>query len=77
MSHDQHDRCDTAGRNHRRSHDHSRAVNPDADRRYLSIALALLLAFMTGEVIAGLIASSLALISDAGQPTPAPWRCPL
>lgn len=35
--------------------------------RHLTIALALLLLFMAAEVVAGLSASSLALISDAGH----------
>ncbi len=51
---------------HGHSH-HAHAVNPDADRRYLSVALFLLLAFMGVEVAVGLRASSLALISDAGH----------
>ncbi|WP_218825543.1 cation diffusion facilitator family transporter, partial [Streptosporangium subroseum] len=38
-----------------------------ADRRYLSAALALLIVFMAGEVVVGLAAQSLALISDAGH----------
>ena len=48
-------------------HDHAHSISPDADKRYLTIALALLLAFMAVEVVAGLKASSLALISDAGH----------
>ncbi len=52
---------------HAHSHDHSHAINPNADRRYLGVALALLLAFMAAEIVAGLMASSLALISDAGH----------
>jgi cobalt-zinc-cadmium efflux system protein len=48
-------------------HGHGHAVSADADRRYLTAALALLVAFMAGEVIVGLIARSLALISDAGH----------
>ena len=48
-------------------HDHAHGVNRDADRRYLVLALAILLAFMVGEIIAGLLASSLALLSDAGH----------
>lgn len=52
---------------HDHGHDHTHPINPDADRRYLTIALALLLGFMLIEVIAGLYASSLALISDAGH----------
>jgi cobalt-zinc-cadmium efflux system protein len=39
----------------------------EADRRRLAIALGVLLAIMAGEVVAGLIASSLALISDAAH----------
>ncbi len=46
---------------------HSHGVNPDADKRYLSGALALIVAFMAAEVIVGIIAQSLALISDAGH----------
>ena len=43
-------------------------ANPRAkDTRYLSAALALLLAFMAAEVVVGIIASSLALISDAAH----------
>lgn len=38
-----------------------------ADRRWLLAALAVLAAFMVGEVVAGLLAHSLALISDAGH----------
>jgi len=46
---------------------HSHGVSASADRRYLSGALAVIVAFMLGEVIVGLIAGSLALISDAGH----------
>jgi cobalt-zinc-cadmium efflux system protein len=38
-----------------------------ADARWLSAALALILAFMAGEVVAGLAAHSLALLSDAAH----------
>ena len=38
-----------------------------ADRRWLLAALAVLVAFMVGEVVAGLLAHSLALLSDAGH----------
>jgi cobalt-zinc-cadmium efflux system protein len=48
-------------------HHHSHAVKADADRRYLTIALLLIAGFMVIEVIAGIIARSLALISDAGH----------
>jgi cobalt-zinc-cadmium efflux system protein len=50
------------------SHEHHHhAVAPEADRRRLAAALALILAFMVAEVVAGLLASSLALLSDAGH----------
>jgi len=42
-------------------------VSADADRRYLTIALALILAFMLFEVVVGIVAHSLALLSDAGH----------
>ena len=40
---------------------------PDADRRRLAAALALILGFMVAEVVAGLLAGSLALLSDAAH----------
>lgn len=40
---------------------------PGADARWLSGALALILAFMAGEVVAGVAAHSLALVSDAAH----------
>lgn len=52
---------------HSADHDHSHAVSYDADRRYLTLALLLLLGFMAVEVVVGILASSLALISDAGH----------
>jgi cobalt-zinc-cadmium efflux system protein len=52
---------------HAHGHGHGHAVSADADRRYLVAALALLVTFMAGEVVVGLIARSLALISDAGH----------
>ena len=48
-------------------HDHHHGVAPDADRRRLAVALALILAFMVAEVVAGILASSLALLSDAAH----------
>ena len=46
---------------------HAHGPEPGADARWLSGALALILAFMAGEVAAGLAAHSLALISDAAH----------
>lgn len=51
-------------------HDHSHAhghASPDSDRRWLAGALALITAFMAGEVTVGVVAGSLALISDAAH----------
>ena len=48
-------------------HHHAHGVAPDADRRRLAIALGLILALMAAEIAGGLIASSLALLSDAGH----------
>lgn len=48
-------------------HGHGHGVSANADRRYLAGTLALLLAFMAGEILIGLAAHSLALISDAGH----------
>src|SRR4051812_8094227 len=46
---------------------HSHRVSQEADKRYLAIALALIVGFMVMEVAVGIIASSLALVSDAGH----------
>jgi cobalt-zinc-cadmium efflux system protein len=48
-------------------HDHAHAPSSRADRRWLLAALALVLAFMAGEIVAGLLAHSLALLADAGH----------
>ena len=51
-----------------KSHDgHAHGVSADADSRKLAVALALILGFMLVEVVAGLLAGSLALLSDAGH----------
>ena len=55
---------------HHHGHDHtghSHEISANADRRYLTIALALIAGFMAVEVVAGIIASSLALLSDAAH----------
>lgn len=53
---------------HRHGHDHhAHGVARDADRRYLTIALLLLVGFMVVEIVVGIMARSLALISDAGH----------
>ena len=48
-------------------HGHGHGVTPDADSRWLAAAGALIVAFMCGEVAAGVIAHSLALLSDAAH----------
>lgn len=48
-------------------HGHDHGVRADADTRPLAIALALILAFMGAEVVAGVAADSLALLSDAAH----------
>ena len=55
------------GAAHAHAHGHTHAPAPDADRRWLGVALALILAFMAVEVVAGLLADSLALLSDAAH----------
>jgi cobalt-zinc-cadmium efflux system protein len=47
-------------------HDHE-TLSADADRRWLLSALSVLALFMIGEVTAGFLSHSLALISDAGH----------
>ena len=49
------------------AHHHHHHHGADADARRLKIALALILGFMTVEVVAGIVASSLALLSDAAH----------
>jgi cobalt-zinc-cadmium efflux system protein len=48
-------------------HDHAHSRPGTTDGRRLGIALALILAFMAVEVVVGFLASSLALLSDAGH----------
>jgi cobalt-zinc-cadmium efflux system protein len=49
------------------AHVHAHHVRAGDDRRALSIALALILGFMVAEVVVGILAGSLALLSDAGH----------
>jgi cobalt-zinc-cadmium efflux system protein len=55
------------GQGHDHAHGHGHAVSSDADRRWLGIALGVIVAFMAVEVVAGIVASSLALLSDAAH----------
>ena len=52
---------------HGHGHGHRHGVGQDTDRRKLSIALALIVVFMAGEVVVGVVAQSLALLSDAAH----------
>jgi len=58
-----------AGGGHQHEHDHGHAhgVSADAQGRWLAIALAVIAGFMVVEVVAGILADSLALISDAAH----------
>jgi cobalt-zinc-cadmium efflux system protein len=46
---------------------HSHTPSASADRRWLAVALALIAGFMAVEIVAGLLADSLALLSDAAH----------
>lgn len=48
-------------------HGHSHGASADADRQKLAIALILILGFMAAEVVTGILANSLALLSDAAH----------
>ncbi|HKD94120.1 MAG TPA: cation diffusion facilitator family transporter [Gaiellaceae bacterium] len=48
-------------------HAHGHAHGDGEDGRRLGISLALILAFMAGEIVAGILAHSLALLSDAAH----------
>src|SRR5262245_5841050 len=71
MSHDHnHGHSHDHSHGHHHSHaggGHSHAIGADADRRYLTAALLLILGFMAFEVVVGIVAHSLALLSDAGH----------
>lgn len=46
---------------------HTHGVSGNADTRYLTVSLALIVAFMAVEVVVAILARSLALFSDAGH----------
>jgi len=65
-SHDHaHDHSHEHGFHHHGGHSHG--VSADADYRYLTIALVLIVVFMAFEVVVGILAHSLALLSDAAH----------
>ncbi|MDR7172254.1 cobalt-zinc-cadmium efflux system protein [Nocardia kruczakiae] len=53
-----------SGQGHAHSHAHA---TPDSDRRWLAGALAVIVVFLLGEVVVGVVAGSLALLSDAAH----------
>ena len=55
------------GHGHSDRHGHGHGVSEGADAKRLSIALALIVGFMAVEVIVGILANSLALLSDAAH----------
>jgi cobalt-zinc-cadmium efflux system protein len=57
---------DHAHPGHAHAH-HHHGVSPAADRRWLTVALGIIVGFMVVEVVAGVIADSLALLSDAAH----------
>ncbi len=48
-------------------HGHSHGISAEADAGRLVLALGLIIAFMVGEIVAGILAGSLALLSDAAH----------
>jgi cobalt-zinc-cadmium efflux system protein len=48
-------------------HGHGHSHEQTSDARRIAIALGLILAFMAGEIVAGILADSLALLSDAAH----------
>jgi len=54
------------GHDHHSGHSHG-TVSPDADRRWLTLALALIVSFMAVEVVVSIVAGSLALLTDAAH----------
>jgi cobalt-zinc-cadmium efflux system protein len=48
-------------------HQHAHGVSPETQSSALKTALALIVSFMVAEVVAGILASSLALLSDAAH----------
>src|SRR5438477_12728722 len=56
------------GHHHHHDGDHrAHDLKPDADRQYLTIALVLIVGFMAFEIVVGILAHSLALLSDAAH----------
>lgn len=57
-----------AGHDHAHGHDgHTHGATADSDKRWLAAALTVIVVFLLGEVVVGIVAQSLALISDAAH----------
>jgi cobalt-zinc-cadmium efflux system protein len=52
---------------HDHAHAHTHGPSADADRRWLTIAFGVIATFMVVEIVAGILADSLALLSDAAH----------
>ena len=57
----------SGGHAHHGHEGHHHSIGPDADARRLAVGLALIVALMVAEVVAGIVGHSLALLSDAGH----------
>ncbi|WUC03223.1 cation diffusion facilitator family transporter [Nocardia sp. NBC_00565] len=62
-----HDHSHDHGTGGGHAHNHDHGVSADSDPRWLTIALGLIVVFMAAEVTVGILAHSLALISDAAH----------
>jgi cobalt-zinc-cadmium efflux system protein len=67
MSRERHEHDASGGHHHDHGGGHVRHVRVHADRRALTVALLLIVGFMVFEVVTGIVAHSLALLSDAGH----------
>ena len=67
MTREQHQHDDPSGHHHDHCGSHVHHVGAHADRRALTVALLLIVGFMAFEVVTGIVAHSLALLSDAGH----------
>jgi cobalt-zinc-cadmium efflux system protein len=71
LGHDDHGHGDSGQHDHGHGDHghagHTHGVAADADRRWLTLALGLIAGFMAAEVVVGILARSLALISDAAH----------
>jgi cobalt-zinc-cadmium efflux system protein len=67
MSEDHSEQTPSMGERRVQGVDHSHKLNRSADQRFLALALALIVMFMSGEASVGFATHSLALLADAGH----------